>query len=103
MAKSVQPLPVPHPVSINEVCSECGEMWVLHPPNATLVDCVRLLKNKPTSTVVVSSPCHCWCHHYGSTTPYLPPIPIWVSNETTTSYPMLTSTTTSHNRIFAGM
>ena len=96
MAKNVQKLPVPRPVSINEVCSECGEIWALHPENATLVDCVRLLKAKPSTTYLQSLPCNCWCHHSGTVTyPWWNTTTITVSNTDIPQYPMLSGTSSN--------
>jgi hypothetical protein len=76
-----QKLPAPRAVSVNEICSECGELWALHPADATLLDCVRLLKLRP-STTIVTSPCNCWCHHTLTVTPpALPYVPYyWTSD-----------------------
>lgn len=34
----------PHPIPENQICSECGLSWYLHPENPRRRDCIRLLK-----------------------------------------------------------
>ena len=33
----------PHPIPDNQICSECGLGWSLHPDNARRRDCIDLL------------------------------------------------------------
>lgn len=65
--------PVPEPVSINVVCSLCGEPWNQHQEvdgEVTTLECIRLLKAKPPVYV----PQYQWWYQ---TWPTKPPWPIF--------------------------
>lgn len=38
----------PKPVVVSQVCDVCGEDWNLHPESPTVLDCVEILKRRPT-------------------------------------------------------
>ena len=50
----------PHPIPNNQVCSECGLDWALHPESPRRRDCIELLKNelvhRPSLTIAPYSP-----------------------------------------------
>lgn len=39
-------IPTPEPVPKDLICSICDQPWSLHPDDATVLDCVKLLKAK---------------------------------------------------------
>jgi hypothetical protein len=45
----------PEPVIVKTICSLCDEPWELHGDNPTTLDCIRLLKARPT-TVIQQAP-----------------------------------------------
>lgn len=49
----------PKPMPITIVCTLCGEPWELHPEDPTALDCIAILRAKPTTTVCTHTH-YCW-------------------------------------------
>jgi hypothetical protein len=49
MPKSSEPMP--EPVIVKTICSLCDEPWELHGDKPTTLDCIRLLKARPTTVI----------------------------------------------------
>lgn len=85
-------MPRPRPITTERICSECELDWELHPSNATLSDCVRLLKSRgQTICLLPHYPVVCNRRHY-------PDYQIWWTNTSGgTSAPQLPSPNTYPN------
>lgn len=92
MTKAVSKrVPTPKPVVVEQVCSICDEDWAEHPEDATVMDCVEILKNKRGIKLSLADVCcghgHNCCHshhhwHYWYQQPYQITYtqPVWVNN-----------------------